>query len=190
MTISKEDYKNILEQQLDGKLTIFIDNSGFRKFLFDSKPDVLSEKINEKLHGRLKVIKILSCLDILALIASIILAIPSFGWFSLLFNPVLIISWFIYRGFSSWRKQTIWPVPILIIHALFASIFLSFPNIWVRLIIITSTLVFAFVRTLYFINSKIVFDLIHSNYKFFSLFYEKSKGALMPLIWTDPEYFG
>jgi hypothetical protein len=173
-----------------GELQIFISVADWRQFLTKIDPANISEKMGKSLHGRIKLITILSSTDFLALLVSIGLAIPAFGWWAFFVIPVVTVVWIFYKARANRGRQTLIPVSVLLVAAIATALLWNAPNIWIRLFIISATLSIFLVRLLYYAVASIVFDLIHTNYEFFDAFYLQPEGAMVPLIWVEPPLAG
>lgn len=183
MDVTKEEYNRIINGQLDGELTIFIDNPGFRHLFFKINPNGLSQSINQKVNGWVKTIKFISNLDIITLMSCCFFSIIAIKWWSIVYIPVIFISWFVYRSWACRGKQFILPVSFVVAAAIFIYLYCPTLTVFTRALLILSALVFFWTRLLYYLNSRFVFNLIHSNFNFFKLFYLKPDEG-MPLIWV------
>lgn len=187
-TVSRQQYEAILRRQRDGSLTIFISTSDFRQLLDRTDPRKLSERVGQSVAARVNALKILSRLDAVAVLIACALSIPCFGWWAALVIPVTIAIWMVYRGLAS-RGRPIIVLPSLILAiALLAALGLGQLSIWIRLYWLAAALALFLIRLLYYTVARIVFGLIHSSYEFFAMFYLQPEGAMVPLIWTEPEF--
>jgi hypothetical protein len=91
MSVSREDYENIIRQQSDGKLTILIDVSAWRQFLDKADPEKLGSLVNRPLNRPIALIRLLSRIDLLVLFLSVGLSIPAFGLWALAIAPITFI---------------------------------------------------------------------------------------------------
>lgn len=188
MSVSREDYENIIRQQSDGKLTILIDVSAWRQFLDKADPEKLGSLVNRPLNRSIALIRLLSRIDLLVLFLSIGLSIPAFGLWALVAAPTTLIGGIFYKRRASIGKQRGLVISAIFILALFGSLIYPSLDLWVRAFIVSTATALFLMRLLYVFTNIIVFQLIHSSYEFFSEFYLKPDGAVIPFIWTQPEY--
>jgi hypothetical protein len=186
MPISEEEYRSLLEHQRMGRLQIFISTADFRQLFLKIDGAKLSQELGEPIHARITFINILSYTDFLALVVSIALAVPAFGWWSLLVIPSLIIAWMFYKAHASRGKQRLLGVSVLLAVVIGSALFWDSLAIWTRLFIVAVAVTIFLIRLLYYAVARTAFGLVHSSYKFFDMFYLKPEGALVPFIWTEP----
>jgi hypothetical protein len=61
-------------------------------------------------------------------------------------------------------------------------------SLWTRAFVVAVVATFFLIKLLYVTTSRLVFGLIHSSYEFFRAYYLQPEGAMIPLIWTHPEF--
>jgi hypothetical protein len=187
--LSNSEYSEIIQQHRNGKLTIMIDTPGFRRVIYRTDPDKLGRMVGRPVSGAVKAIKLLSIADTIALLITSCFAIPAFGLWALLVIPTLLIAHTMYKGYASRGRQSVMGVSVLLVLALVGAV--AWPddsNIWIRIFIVSGALAFFLTRLLYVVTSRFVFSLAHSSYEFFATFYKRPEGALIPLLWTDPDF--
>ncbi len=192
MTISRDEYKTIIDNQLDGKLQIMIDLSVWRQFICGTNSRELCLLVKRSVIAQITLIRILSWIWAPILLISVGAAIPAFGWWAAVVCPLTIVGAVFYKSRASMGRQYLGPVSILLLFIL-SSIF-----IWPSWSLSTKSFLLALavalflIRFLYFFTARFVFGLIHSSYEFFSKFYlkpaEKVGDVVIPLIWTEPEW--
>ena len=187
MSVSLDDYKNIIKLQSEGKLAILIDVSAWRQFLDNADPKKLGSLVNRPVNQSLALIRLLSRIDLLVLFISVLLSIPAFDWWAFAVAPITLFVGIFYKSRASIGKQRVAIVSAIFILALVIGIIHPSWNLWVRSYIILAATALFLMRLLYVVTNIVVFRFIHSSYDFFSEFYLKPEGALMPFIWTQPE---
>jgi len=190
--ISREDYEQIIRDQLDGKLTIMIDTSAWRQFFDKADPSKLGALLNRPVRGQITLIRILSRIDMILLLICVGLSIPAFGWWASAIGPLILIAGFFYKSRASIGRQSIVGVTIFIVSAIIFAASQASWTLSIKVLILSVAITFFLMRFLYVFTSRFVFGLIHSSYQFFSQFYlhpaEKVGDVVIPLIWTEPEY--
>jgi hypothetical protein len=180
---------DIVKRQLNGDLTIMIDTPGFRHLLYRADPDKLARMVGRPVAGAIIAIKVLSVADVFAILVTMGLAIPAFGLWALLVAPALLVTHTVYKWIASRGRQSLLGVSVLLGLALLFAV--AWPSNWsisTRIFIVSGALAFFLTRLLYVVTSRLVFSLAHSSYEFFAAFYMQPEGALVPLLWTDPEF--
>jgi len=186
MDISKEQYNEILKEQENGKLLIYIDTASFRQFFTKINNKKVNDLIGESLYLESFIIKcIMFILEPLSLIATCFSCVFLFKWFAILIIPVIVLSWFFLKGRASIGKQKIFFPLVLLMLSVICAILYHEHSFWVKLFIIGLPSTYFFSRLLYYLSALFGFMLIHRNYSFFKLFYEKPEGAMTPMIWIE-----
>lgn len=186
MPVSKSEYQRIVEAQSSGTLTIYIDTSGFRKLLVDKiNPQKLSAAIREPVESRVQLIRILTYLDAIAPLLASILSLFAFGWLGILGSLFAFALWASHKMHASRGAQHILPVTVVVIVCITTVFILPLASGVAKAFIMSLGLIVFMGRLLYFMTSRLVFDLIHSNYEFFNMFYLQPESAIVPLIWTS-----
>jgi len=186
MTVSREEYKRIIDAQQSGDLTIFIDTSEFRKMFCDRiDPQKLSLIVGESSKAGIRLVKTLTNIDAVMPVLSSILAILGFGWWGIAGIVGVIILWAGHKMYACRGKQHVLPTLLTLVIMIAIAIMVPVPNVWVRVFIISCGIMLFLGRMLYVCTAYVVFSLIHSSYEFFNMFYMEPKGAIVPLIWTS-----
>ncbi|MFH0958201.1 MAG: hypothetical protein V1897_05800 [Pseudomonadota bacterium] len=192
MTISRDEYKNIIQSQLDGKVTIMIDAAVWRQFLVKADPQKLQALVNRPMSGRLGLLRILSIIDIPLLLLCVGISIPAVGWWTAATGPIILLGGFLYRGRASIGRQSLGAVSVVFILAITAVALQPTWTFPIKALVLSLATTFFLIRFLYVFTVQFVFGLIHSSYEFFSEFYLKPADKLgdvaIPFIWTEPEY--
>ncbi len=185
MEITKEQYNEILKKQDAGEILLYIDTAGFRKFFTEVDNKKVRELIGESLSMESLTIKlIMFALEPLSLITTSIASIFLFKWFSILIIPDIILLWGFLKGQASIGKQKIFfPISLLVIGMIIAIIYQEY-GIWFKIFVVGLPAIYFSSKLLYYLSARFGFSLIHRNYKFFKLFYEKPEGAMIPMIWS------
>ncbi|MGI8785455.1 MAG: hypothetical protein ACR2L2_17625 [Acidobacteriota bacterium] len=189
MSVSQRDYEQIIQKQSAGVLTILIDVSAWRQLLVKIDDTTLAALAGRPVSRSLAVIRILSVSDLPMLLVAAALAIPAFGWWSLGVAPLTVFAGLAYKSRASIGRQRVVFVATLFILAVGLTIFQPW-SFWLRAYILVLAMAFLLIRLLYVITNVFVFRLIYASYEFFNRFYLQPEGALLPLIWTQPEYSG
>jgi hypothetical protein len=188
MNISHDAYRAIIQQQLSGDLTIFIDTSGFRQLLDDADPSHLTEVVGHRMHSSIAFIRFLSRIDFVGLLLSIGLSIPAFGFWALLIAPGTILAWMLYKGRASMGKQSLSGAGFVLAVGVGVAVAMTSWSLWTGSFAVAVAATFFLIKLLYVATSRLVFGLIHSSYGFFRAYYLQPEGAMIPLIWTHPEF--
>jgi len=190
--VSRYNYESIIQAQLDGKLTIMIDTSAWRQFLVKADSQKLKALVNRSISGQIGLLRLLSIIDIPLLILSVGISVPAFGWWTVATGPIILLGGFFYRSRASIGRQSLVTVSVVLILAIIAVALQPSWTLSIKALILSLATTFFLIRFLYVFTSRFVFGLIHSSYEFFSEFYlkpaEKVGDAVIPLIWTEPEY--
>lgn len=190
MALSRQDYETILQRQASGELAILIDVSGWRQLLMKVDVAKLESLAKRPLGGSIALIKLLSTSDLLVLLVAACLSIPAFKWWAAAVAPLTLLGGGLYKSRASIGRQKVVLVGTIFILALVVAIVNSSWGLWVRAYIVCAATALLLMRLLYVATNIIVFRLIYASYEFFAEFYLKPEGALLPLIWTQPEYSG
>jgi len=174
MEISEEEYRRILSRQKSGDLTVFIYTSGFRRLLLE-KIDTgkLSRAIDQPIESHVSILRAIWFLDMLMPLVTAVLAVVAFSWWGILGGLLAFAARGVYKTHASRGEQHILPMTLFLLTAVALATFLPLLDIWSRILIVSFVFMLFIDRLLYFFTSKFVFDLINSNYKFFSMFYTK-----------------
>jgi hypothetical protein len=184
--ITQHDYKRLLQRQDAGKLTIFIDTSGFRKVLLERlDPEQFSHGIGQPVEFRIRVLKAIWYADMLMPLLTSVLMVVAFGWWGIAGALVSFLSWAGYKLHASRGEQHILPMTLLCLASIGLALVLPLPGFLARICLISFGAMLFVDRLLYFLTAGFVFELINSNYEFFKMFYLQPRGGLIPLIWTS-----
>ncbi len=186
MEITKEQYDEILKKQDAGEILLYIDTASFRKFFTEANNKKVKELIGESLNLESFIIKlIMFALEPLSLIITFIASIFLFKWFAILIIPIVFFLWGFLKGQASIGKQKILlPLALLAIGIVIAFSYQEY-GLWFKLFIIGLPATYFSSKLLYYLSARFGFMLIHRNYEFFKLFYEKPEGAVIPMIWSE-----
>ncbi|MFA4888860.1 MAG: hypothetical protein WC628_04730 [Candidatus Omnitrophota bacterium] len=186
MSVSREEYKRIIDTQHSGKLTIFIDTSEFRKmFCGRIDPKKFALIVGESAKAGTKLITTLTKIDSVMPVLASVLAILGFGWWGIVGIIGTVVLWGGYKMYACRGKQHVVPIMIALIIMVAIAIMSPLPNIWARWFMISCGVMLFVGRMMYVCTAYIVFSLIETNYEFFNMFYMEPKGAIVPLIWTS-----
>jgi len=187
MSLSREDYDEIIHRQSAGKLAILIDVSSWRQLLVKADGAKLTALAGRPVDRWLAVIRVLSLSNLPAIVLAAVLAIPTFGWWSLGVLPATVLIGLGYKSRASLGKQRVGFVASFAVVA--AGIAVVHPwGAWVHRYLLFLAVTLLMIRLLYVLTNVFVFRLIYGSYEFFDRFYMHPEEALLPLIWTDPEY--
>ena len=189
MSVSQRDYDQIIQRQSVGMLAILIDVSAWRQLLVKMDGTKLAALAGRPVGGRLAAIQVLSLSDLPVLGLAAVLAIPAFGWWSLGVSPVTILAGLAYKSRASIGRQRVVFVSVMLILAVALAIIHPW-SVWIHAYVLVVAAAFLLIRVLYVLTNIFVFRLIYSSYGFFNRFYMQPEGAVLPLIWTNPEYSG
>ncbi len=193
MEISRQDYERILQKDSAGELAILIDVSGWRHLLVKvdtAKLAALAGLSVRDVRGGVAVVRILTLADLSTLLIAALLAIPAFGLWSLVVVPITIIVGTAYKSMASVGRQRVLLVGIVFMAALALAILQTSWTVWLRAYIVLAAAALLLMRMLYVVTNVFVFQLIYKSYDFFKAFYLQPQGAMLPLIYTEPEYSG
>ncbi len=186
MEITKEQYDEILKKQEAGEILLYIDTASFRKFFTEINNAKAKELIGESLQIESYAIKfIMFVLEPLTLLTAAVSSVFLFKWFALLIIPVLFLLWGFLKGQASIGKQKIFFSLALLIVGIIAALSYQEYGLWFKLFVIGLPATYFSSKLLYYLSARFGFMLIHRNYKFFKLFYEKPEGAAIPMIWSE-----
>lgn len=186
MEVTKEQYDEILKRQDAGEILLYIDTASFRKFFTDINNAKVKELIGESLQMESYVIKfIMFILEPLSLLTTIVASVFLFKWFALLIIPVLVLLWGFLKGQASIGRQKIFFPLVLLVVGIIAALSYQEYGGWFKLLVIGLPATYFSSKLLYYLSARFGFMLIHRNYKFFKLFYEKPEGAAIPMIWSE-----
>ncbi len=187
MSVSREEYKRIIDDQQSGKLAIFIDTSEFRKMFCDRiDPQKLSSIVGESAKTGIRLVRNLTHIDAAMPVLVSILAILGFGWWGIVGVVATFILWGGHKMYACRGKQHVFPISLTLAIIVAIAILVPAPlNIWGRVFIVSWGIMLFIGRMLYVCTAYVVFSLIHSSYEFFNMFYLEPKGAIVPLIWTS-----
>jgi len=185
MEITKAQYNEIIHKQEIGDILLYIDTANFRKFFTEANQKQIEQQIGEPLYVECFIIKlIVFLLEPLMLLITVIASIYLLKWFAILLIPALILLWFFLKSMASSGKQSIFfPSVLLVAGAITVCLYGQY-GFWFKLLVIGILSIYFFSKLLYYLSARFAFMLIHRNYEFFRLFYEKPEGALMPMIWS------
>ena len=168
-------------------LAILIDVSAWRQLLVKMDGAKFATLAGRPVRGWLAVIRVLSLSDLPVLALAAALAIPAFGWWSLGVSPVTVLAGLAYKGRASIGRQRVVFESVLLILAVGLAIVHPW-GVWIHTYLLVVAMAFLLIRLLYVLTNIFVFRLIYGSYEFFNRFYTQPEGAVLPLIWTDPEY--
>jgi hypothetical protein len=192
MTISRDEHKAIIDDQLDGKVQILIDTSIWRQFLCQTDSREFGLLVERSVVAPIALIRFLSWVWIPLLLACAGISIPALGWWSLAVCPIILLGGFLYKSRASAGRQSLAAVTVFLIAALVLMVLWPSWSLSLRLLLVSVAVSLFLIRFLYVFTSRFVFGLIHSSYEFFSRFYlkpaEKVGDVVIPLIWTEPEW--
>jgi hypothetical protein len=185
MEITREQYKEILEKQAAGEITLYNDPASCRKFFSEADNQKIEEIIGESIQKEKFVINSLLVLEVLSLLLALIASIFVLKWFALLFVPVLILSFIAIKTSASAGRQSI-SFPLLFVIVGFLTAF-SNPGqgLWFIILVISLPATYFFSKLLYYLSSRFAFMLLHRNYEFFKLVYQKPDSAQIPMVWSE-----
>lgn len=190
MQISEADYRLIMDAHQRGDLVIMIDTASFRQLLVRSDATKFSDLIGEAVHTRIGLIRILTYAESALPVAAIVLSFVAMRWWGLLVAPIVFVGWSGYKVIASRGVQRITPASLILAIGVLGAALVPGLDMWHRVLFVVLAGTVFMTRFLYVSTASVVFGLIHSNYQFFKHFFMQPEGAIVPLIWTDPEWSG
>lgn len=186
MEISKQEYDSIIHLMRCKKLSVLIDTAGFRHLFSQINGHNLSEKVGFSVVTHVATIKSLPLVEFACLIASNVFLGLATRWLAILWIPLLCAFWIFFKGRTSYGRQRILPASTVLIISLIFALAATKYDIWLRVFVLSAGCLQFATRFMYYFTARVVFGLIERSYRFFSMFYLEPKGAIIPLIWTDP----
>ncbi len=111
-----------------GEIIIGIDPAFARRFFTDSSNADIEVRIGEPVYIERAVVMGSFVLEPLMLIVSIVAAVSTFGWWSLIVGPASVLAWFGYRSRSSAGRQHILGALLIVAMAVAAPQFIIMPR--------------------------------------------------------------
>lgn len=150
------------------KILVGIDSIVARKFFTEITSEDAIKLANGNLLWERYSIKLLILLDFICAMLSIVFSVISLSWYSLLFIPFFMVSWFKYKIRASYARQNINNLILLAVFVIAPFLFFVRENLMIVLLGIFATLTFLFSKLIYTTS---VSNLRNAAFKYPNIYY-------------------
>jgi hypothetical protein len=184
--ITKQEYDSIIRRMDNGELSVLIDTAGFRKLFSKVDGRSLSEKVGVPVSGHVVIIRALPAVEFVCLLGSSVFLALAIRWFAFLGVPLLWTFCAFFKSRASYGRQRIVPAAVVLVGSLAFAIAAGQYGVWLRVFVASLGVLQFVTRFLYWFTARLAFGIIERSHIFFSMFYLEPRGAIVPLIWTNP----
>lgn len=161
------------EKCKDGEILIGVEPSIARKFFTDSDAEIVKQNTGEYFAIERVKVKIIWLLQFATVLAAIVTSIFAINWYSFIYIPIILISWFFYMGRASIGNQSMLYVTLLILLSLILSFVFRDREIILIIWLILTSLPFYFARLTYKLSIKYLRAIVLKNESIFNLYFDK-----------------
>mgnify|MGYP000913083399 CR=1 FL=1 len=164
-------HNELKEKYIKGEILIGIEPSIARQFFTDLDAETVKQNTGEYFAiERLKV-KIVWLLQFAFVLAAIVTSIFAIKWYSLIYIPIIFISWFYYMGRASIGNQSMLYVTLLVLLSFILSFIFKDKEIIFIVWLILTSLPFYFARLTYKLSTIYFRAIVLKNESIFNMYF-------------------